>query len=102
MKGTSMRTPQTWAESPCEDKLPPQTFLIPLLMAVSSHSCFITLPSQREGEESQTLSLLLLASARGKTVQGNKSSHISPSSCKILQGTREAVWHLPLQWSHKV
>lgn len=37
-----------------EDKLPPQTFPIHLFMLVGFHLCFIALPSQSEGEKSQT------------------------------------------------
>lgn len=37
-----------------EDTLPLQTLLIHLFMLVTFHLCFITLPSQSEGEKSQT------------------------------------------------
>lgn len=40
---------RTW-----EDKLPPQTLLIHLFMLVSFNLCSSTLPSQSEGEKSQT------------------------------------------------
>lgn len=100
-KGRARAQPGLWAGGSAQRCWAPQSSLQSLGRYLTSSNTsdpsvyvsnfsfvFPFLPKARERNH-RLVSSLLLVSAHGKTMQENKSSHISPWSCKILQATRQ-------------